>query len=129
LNGVVGFTNPSWARNEISGQVISPIPRGKYIPSDTNIIGQYQSVVSTQSGDITAILNGEVTPVVSNIVPAQLAPEQFSLDTISLPYELETSLTVTMDNRYTSGTILPATYNTREALDKISDCNCDCWVL
>ncbi len=129
LNGVVGFTNPSWPRNEINGQVLFPVPRGKYIPSDTNIIGQYQTAITTQSGDITAILNGEVTPVVSNIVPAQLADEQINFDTISLPYELETGLTVTMDNRYTSGITLPAAYDTREALDKITDCNCDCWVL
>jgi len=129
MNGVTGFTNPSWHRNVVDNQVITPVPKGKYIPSDTRIIGDYQVAITTAPGDISSILNGEVTPIVNTIVPAQLETEVFNPVSISLPYELETTLNVNMDNRYTSGTLLPSEYSATQALDKITNCNCDCWSL
>jgi hypothetical protein len=134
LKGVKGFTIPSWHRNIVNENVIYPTPKGKYIPSDTRLIGEYQVAILSPNkgyvpGDITGIINGEVTPIVNNIVPAQFEPEIFDSVSISLPYELDSDLTITMDMRYSASTMLPSVYNTKDALNKITDSNCDCWVL
>jgi hypothetical protein len=137
-NGVLGFTNPSWNVNEINGQDIVSVPNGVYIPSDTNLIGEYIPAVTFAEGDITPILEGNPVPVVNTIVPAattslasltSLAPQTTGdIVIIAPPEQLATNVPIELDTNYTGTTLLPATYSIQEAIDKVVECNCDCWL-
>lgn len=139
-NGVVGFVNPAWSVNEINGESITPIPSGVYVPSDTNLIGDYIPALTSTEGDITPILNGNPVPVVNTLVPASLdttgtlgtvgtgSPATNQIVTISAPDQVDTNIPSNLDTSYTSSTMLPATYTVDEAIDKVIECNCDCWV-
>lgn len=35
---------------------------------------------------------------------------------------------VNLDSAYTSSTLLPSTLNVQDAIDKVIECNCDCWI-
>jgi hypothetical protein len=144
-NGVVGFTNPAWSVNEFEGVRVSPVPSGVYIPSDTNLVGEYIPALSnsqggviisdgnpppnTARGDITPILNGDPVPVVNSIVPTafdSVTPP--NIVTITAPNQLDTNVPFNLDPNYTSSTMLPSSYSIDEAIDKVIECNCDCWV-
>jgi hypothetical protein len=132
-NGVLGFTNPAWSTNEIDGQVITPVPNGVYIPSDTNLIGEYIPSLTSTEGNISPILNGNPVPVVNTLVPATLDPSlSFTptdrIVTVSAPNQLDTNIPLNLDTEYTGSTMLPASYSIDEAIDKVIECNCDCWL-
>jgi hypothetical protein len=128
-NGVVGFTNPSWNTNELDGQTISTSPNGIYIPSDTNLVGEYIPALTFTEGDITPILDGNAVPVVNSVVPASLDPATArNIIIIAPPEQLATNIPVELDTNYTGTTLLPATYSIEEAIDKVIECNCDCWL-
>ena len=144
-NGVTGFTNPAWSVNEFEGQTLSPVPSGVYIPSDTNLLGEFIPALSdslggviildgnpppnTARGDISPILNGEPVPVVNTFVPTSFDPIAPSrIVTITAPNQLDTNVPFNLDPDYTSSTMLPASYSINEAIDKVIECNCDCWV-
>ena len=186
-NGAVGFTNPAWSTNEIAGQVLTPVPGGVYVPSDTNLLGDFIPALSIMEGDISPILNGNPVPVVNSIVPASLNPaalnqsalnpavlnpatlNQSSLNQslnpammnptsqdlspadavntavdnsnlspndpanrriviVAAPNQLDTNIPLNLDIDYTGSTMLPATYSINEAIDKVIECNCDCWI-
>jgi hypothetical protein len=128
-NGVIGFTNPAWSTNEIDGQVITPIPNGVYIPSDINLTGEYIPALTSTEGDITPILNGNPIPVVNTIVPATLNPAlPARIVTVTAPNQLDTNIPSNLDTDYTGSTMLPASYSINEAIEKVIECNCDCWV-
>lgn len=128
-NGVIGFTNPAWSVNELGGEKITPIPHGIYIPSDTNLVGDFIPALSSTEGDISPILNGDPIPVVNTIVPAALAPViPPRIVTVTAPNQLDTNVPFNLDPDYTGSTMLPASYTVDEAIDKVIECNCDCWV-
>jgi hypothetical protein len=33
-----------------------------------------------------------------------------------------------LDPRFTNSTLLPAVPNVKEAIDRVIECNCDCWI-
>jgi hypothetical protein len=127
--GVVGFTNPSWALNENNGQTVSPVPNGVYIPSDSALIGRFVPATSTSPGDITPILNGVPVPAVAVTIPASLGviPASDSV-IIAPPDQLATNIPFNLDSDYTGSTMLPASYSIDEAIERVIECNCDCWV-
>lgn len=142
-NGVTGFTNPAWSVNEFGGENLYPIPNGVYIPSDTNLVGEYIPALSgneygtiggvtppnTIEGDISPILNGDPVPIVNTYVPTGLVPTTPSrIVTISAPNQLDTNIPFNLDPAYTSSTMLPASYSIDEAIEKVIECNCDCWI-
>lgn len=186
-NGAIGFTTPAWSTNEIDGQILTPVPGGVYVPSDTNLLGDFIPALSIMEGDISPILNGNPVPVVNSIVPASLNPaalnqsalnpavlnpatiNQSSLNQllnpammnpasqdlspagavntaidnsnlspndpanrriviVAAPNQLDTNIPSNLDIDYTGSTMLPATYSINEAIDKVIECNCDCWI-
>jgi hypothetical protein len=203
-NGAVGFTTPAWSTNKIDGQILTPesevtpvtddnsiiltpVPGGVYVPSDTNLLGDFIPALSIMEGDISPILNGNPVPVVNTIVPAMMNPaalnqsalnpavlnpatlNQSSLNQslnpammnptsqdlsptgavntavdnsnlspndpanrriviVSAPNQLDTNIPLNLDIDYTGSTMLPATYSINEAIDKVIECNCDCWI-
>lgn len=128
-NGVTGFTNPAWSANEIDGTVIVPIPNGVYVPSDSNLVGEFIPSLSSTDGDISPILNGNPVPVVNTVVPAGLDPiAPPRIVTIAAPNQLDTNISSNLNPEYTGSTMLPSSYSINEAIDKVIECNCDCWV-
>jgi hypothetical protein len=55
--------------------------------------------------------------IVNPLVPSGESPP---LDGSNLPPALNTA--------YTATTLIPSTYNVNDAIDKVIECNCDCWV-
>jgi hypothetical protein len=137
-NGVLGFTNPAWSTNEIDGEVITPVPNGVYVPSDTNLLGEFLPALTTTDGDISPILSGNPLPVVNTIVPSATSPSTALTDpdqpsarrivTVSAPKQLDTNIPLNLDTDYTGSTMLPASYSIDEAIDRVIECNCDCWL-
>jgi hypothetical protein len=128
-NGALGFTNPALSVNELGGVKITPIPSGVYIPSDTNLLGEYVPSLTSTEGDISPILNGDPVPVVNTFVPAGLDPIIPSrIVTVTAPSQLDTNIPFNLDPDYTSSTMLPASYSIDEAIEKVIECNCDCWI-
>jgi hypothetical protein len=142
---VLGFTNPAWSVNEFEGVRVSPIATGVYIPSDTNLVGDYLPALSnsqggviildgnpppnTARGDISPILNGNPIPVVNTFVPTAFdSVTSPRIVTVSAPSQLSTNVPLNLNPDYTSSTMLPASYSVNEAIDKVIECNCDCWV-
>lgn len=157
VNEVEGYTNPAWFSNELDNQVISPQPGGIYIPTDSALIGTYIPARSNMPGDLTPILIGLPVPSVMTRVPASLGPEIPNTPTVGPatttplgtvgdnplinnlsggqivivqpPSQLDPSnVPDNLNTDYTGSVLLPSTYNVQDAIDKVIECNCDCWV-
>jgi len=124
--GPVSTTIPAWA-NTIdcqTGELIYPIPNGVF----SN--GQFNQTNEVAFGDIIPIIENQQNPVVSTLVP--VGPEIETPLTepyiISVPIQVNPAIPPQLDTQYTSSTLLPASSNIQEAIDKVIECNCDCWV-
>lgn len=129
-NGIQGecntFTTPAWPSNidPVTNAQISPVPAGVF----TN--GTFKVITSTTPGDITPILTqcGDVS--VNTLVPAGPEIETPIEDPyiIAVPIQVNPAIPPQLDTQYTSSTLLSASPNIQEAIDKVIECNCDCWV-
>lgn len=136
------FTTPAWPGTQIStpspdavydSNIDKPVIKdatdckGNSISSilDATNLGPYNNCIGPVTSDEhpislivvnTCVPTGTGTPVDNTPVqPGSLAGTNFNL-----PIELDTL--------YTSSTMLPASYSVEEAIDKVIECNCDCWV-
>jgi hypothetical protein len=120
------YTLPAWATNKdpITNETINPIPNGVF----SN--GQFNQTNEVAFGDIIPIIENQQNPVVSTLVP--VGPEIETPLTepyiISVPIQVNPAIPPQLDTQYTSSTLLPASPNMQEAIDKVIECNCDCWV-
>jgi hypothetical protein len=122
LNGIESpngniYTLPAWTNTD---------PSGYYDPN----IGFVQTG-ATNNGDITPIINGDPNPVVNSVVPAGPAITQPGNDIVIIapPDEYNpANLPPNLDPNYTNSTLKPGTLSIRRAIDKVIECNCDCWV-
>lgn len=117
------YTIPAWPGNETT----EPKPAG-YYTSDG-----FQPTSGYTQGDITPIIEGNLNPVVNNIVPAgpvTTAPSPIDgIVIIAPPDEFRsTNLPPNIDPKYTNSTLMPAALTVPEAIEKVIECNCDCWV-
>jgi hypothetical protein len=119
--------------------VITPTPNGIFVPPqsggvDPNQFGipGFQIKPSTAPGDITPIIEGQPIPVVAPLVA--VGP---TVETGPLNYPIiiqpatdfdPNNLPPNLDPRYTNSTLLPAVPSVQEAIDRVIECNCDCWV-
>lgn len=74
--------------------------------------------------------NGQIPNVIVNpLVPVGETPELDPNDLIGLnlqqPVEI---IPPNLDTAYTSTTLIPSTYDITTAIDKVVECNCDCWI-
>ena len=151
------YTLPAWPENENeNGNEMSPSPSGFYVPADlanrilsapnpgaitSPIPGTpgapstagFQPTTATNEGDITPIIEGNPNPVVSTKVPAGPVNTPSSpIDNIVIiapPAEYNpANLPPNIDPSYTNGVLLPASLTIPEAIEKVIECNCDCWV-
>lgn len=123
------YTLPAWVSVEDpNGDILDPDPSGYYDPD----IG-FVPTDATDNGDITPIIIGDPNPVVGTIVPTGPSIEVISpIDDIVIiappPEYNPNNLPPNLDPNYTSSTLIPSTLSVRKAIDKVIECNCDCWV-
>jgi hypothetical protein len=125
-NGVLpdslGYTQPAWASNKnFNNQLVYPLPYGIF----SN--GLFKQITGFTPGDIVPITEN---PVVGTIVPAGPEVETPLQEPyiIAVPIQVNPAIPPQLDTQYTSSTLLPASSNIQEAIDKVIECNCDCWV-
>jgi hypothetical protein len=123
------FVSPQIANNPNLNQNGSP--NNNFDPNQFGIPG-FQIKPSTAPGDITPIIEGQPIPVVAPLVP--VGP---TVETGPLNYPIiiqpaadfdPNNLPPNLDPRYTNSTLLPAVPSVQEAIDRVIECNCDCWI-
>lgn len=117
------YTLPAWPEN------VEP-----YAFWDCTING-LRKVNETTPGNILPLLNGTNCPVVNTEVP--IGPSEpididigiFIDDTGNVPnFAQPDPLPPELDTTYTASPLAPSTFDINDAIDKVIECNCDCWV-
>jgi hypothetical protein len=103
-------------------------------PNDNiNDLPGFQPKAATAPGDITSILENSPVPVVAPIVatgPTVLSinPSDYPIIIQPAPAYDPTNLPSNLDPNYISSTLIPSVPSVQEAIDRVIECNCDCWV-
>lgn len=137
VEGINGYTIPAWPEDTEPLTVYDPdIPGLRYINElDDGTIEPLLDIQITDipiEGDPPVIIDGIPRPpraptvIVNPRVPIALGdpvqPEDYPLQpTIA-------ATDPTLDANNTGTTLYPSTYNIPEAIEKVVECNCDCWV-
>ena len=131
----VEFTIPSWPTNIISNKEVTPIPGGSYVPTtsnDPNLVTGFNASSQTGNGDITSIVECQPYPTVGPLVvvgPAMIDDNTNYPVIIQPAPEFDpNNLPPNLDPKYTNSTLLPAVPSVQEAIDNVTECNCDCWI-
>lgn len=117
------YTLPAWPQNTD--------PFSYYDCSINNL----RLVQNKTEGSILPLLDGTTCPVVNPLVPVGLSPaidddngifvtQDGNIPNFYIPDPLEPEI----DTKYTGTTLTPSTYNISAAIDKVIECNCDCWI-
>ncbi len=136
VTGINGYTNPAWPSNVLSNQDVSPVPGGTYIPTDNNfddLPTGFQSRDQVAPGDITPIIENVPYPAVGPLVPVgpNLTEDPYGDGPVIIqpaPDYDPTNLPPNLDPRFIRSTLLPAVPTVKEAIDRVIECNCDCWI-
>lgn len=128
LNTILSTPNP--------GAITSPIPGISYDPNagpGTPSTTGFQPTASYGPGDITPIIDGNPNPIVSSLVPTGPIIQDISpvddIVIIAPPSEFRaTNLPPNIDPKYTNSVLMPAALTIPQAIEKVIECNCDCWV-
>ena len=119
--------------------VITPTPNGIFVPPQSGVVDPnqfgipgFQIKPSTSPGDITPIIEGQPIPVVAPLV--SVGPTVIT-SPLNYPIIIQpaaefdpNNLPPNLDPRYTNSTLLPAVPSIQEAIDRVIECNCDCWI-
>ena len=103
-------------------------------PNDNiNDLPGFQPKAATAPGDITSIIENYPVPVVAPIVatgPTVLSinPSDYPIIIQPAPAYDPTNLPSNLDPNYISSTLIPSVPSVQEAIDRVIECNCDCWV-
>ena len=111
-NGCV-YTLPAWPENT------NPVA---YWDCELN---QYRMVTNLTPGTVLPILDGSGCPIVNTEVPINEGPLPEPPVNI---FVNENPLPPQVNSEYTGTTLKPSTYDIPDAIDKVIECNCDCWV-
>ena len=116
------YTIPSWPENT------KPIT---YWDCAANELKQ---ITDLTDGTLIPILNGEGCPIVNPEVPVGPGPglgpnpNIFENDNDSGSNPNGTFPPANVNSNFTGTTLKPSTYDVGEAIDKVIECNCDCWI-
>ena len=118
----LGFTPCVGINGEIPVVVVNPrVPAGPTPPlgnpagpvGTEGIPGGIPDGISLETiGSLPAVVGPDNTLILGSLnlqPPAQILPPN-------------------LDTSYTGTTLIPSTYNINDAIDKVIECNCDCWV-
>ncbi len=109
--------------NPVVPNSITPIEIGNntgYLPGD-----------GTKPGDLTPIYNGDPNPVVGPLVPVGPFRVRENPDIIIIgpPSDLNpNNLPPNLNPDYTGSTLFPSSPGIDDAIEKVIECNCDCWI-
>jgi hypothetical protein len=120
-----GYTMPAWPVTlDARDEPIAPIPVGIFLN------GEYRAATALASGDIGPLLTDCGDIAVATVVPIESEEEELSDSPyiISVPEQFKTPIPSELDIAYISSTLLSSRLTIQEAIDKIIECNCDCWV-
>ena len=128
LNGtlcgaVEGIQSPNGCVYTIPSNADCPKPYNYYDD------GKLKTITSYTSGSIQPILDGNDNPIVNQNAPAGpgVSPPN-PINPFVINQNVNTFPSPNINSDYTTSTLCPATYSTNEAIDKVTECNCDCWV-
>lgn len=107
------YTLPAWPENT------NPVA---YWDCELN---QYRMVTNLTPGTVLPILDGSGCPIVNTEVPINEGPLPEPPVNI---FVNENPLPPQVNSEYTGTTLKPSTYDIPDAIDKVIECNCDCWV-
>ena len=101
-------------------------------PEDTNPVAYWDCDEQTirlatglKEGDIIPLLDGNECPIINPEVPEGEGP--IPEPPINI-FVVEDPLPPEINTDYTGTTLKPSTYDVNDAIDKVIECNCDCWV-
>lgn len=120
------FTNPAWSYTvSATGSLTTPIPKGKYVD------GKLLAAANYTQGDITSILT-QCTNVsaLSNNVTTTLPPlPPFDPYVVTVSTDVNPALPPELDMDYASSGVIPSVVTVvQDAIDQVTECNCDCWL-
>lgn len=114
------FTLPAYSKPVLcDGTSIAPEPVFYYDPELPGV--RYGDGI--QPGNVNAINNPVV--IINTNVPLSGGDPQIPDGILSPPPNV---LPAQLDTAYTSSTLSPSTFSTKDAIDHVIACNCDCWV-
>jgi len=101
-------------------------------PEDTSPVAYWDCDEQTirlatglKEGDIIPLLDGNECPIINPEVPEGEGP--IPEPPINI-FVVEDPLPPEINTDYTGTTLKPSTYDVNDAIDKVIECNCDCWV-
>lgn len=107
-------------------------------PEDTNPVAYWDCDEQTirlatglREGNIDALLDGNECPIVNPEVPEGEGPipePPINIFVVGGPEGVPNPLPPQINSDYTGTTLKPSTYDIDDAIDKVIECNCDCWV-
>jgi len=113
--------------------IIDGIPGGPNVPPVfiTGIptgrpVNNTRQITTLKPGSIEPIVNGDPNPIVNPKVPAGVGPF-FPEPPINI-FVNEDPLPPQINADFTGTPLKPSTYDINDAIDKVIECNCDCWV-
>jgi hypothetical protein len=109
------YTVPAWPENT------NPIA---YWDCDANAL---RIVTGLKEGTVLPILEGDGCPIVNPEVPVGPGPLPETENPVNL-FIVEEPLPPEVNTDYTGTTLKPGTYDVNDAIDKVIECNCTCWV-
>ena len=154
-NEIVKYTPPAWpGNNQCNGTPIRVKPAVSVNPNlpakfdqagaptvnDTAqkyCAGSILPILETNylgpNNDGTGPSDGTTIPVIqiNTLVPCSFSNEVIDITKPVVPGAVNQTVPIiplNLDTLYTSSTLYPSTYNIQEAIDKVIECNCDCWV-
>lgn len=107
-------------------------------PEDTSPVAYWDCAEQTirlvtelTEGGIDPILDGNECPIVNTEVPEGEGPipePPINIFVVGGPEGVPNPLPPQVNSDYTGTTLKPSTYDVNDAIDKVIECNCDCWV-
>lgn len=107
-------------------------------PEDTNPVAYWDCAEQTirlatglKEGDIDPLLDGNECPIVNPEVPQGEGPipePPINIFIVGGPEGVPNPLPPQVNSDYTGTTLKPSTYDINDAINKVIECNCDCWV-
>lgn len=136
ISGIEGpdgriWTPPAYPVNlDAEGNETQSIPKGKYDPS----LPEFQRTTGEfREGDISAIIDGQDNPAITAqvsvgvLISEPVSPAQSFA--ISSPEEFDQlELPLNLNPKYTSSVLSVAVSDVDEAIERVIECNCDCWL-
>ena len=86
-------------------------------------------ITGCKPGSIEPILNCDPNPIVNNCTPVGPGPTPPTpINPFVIDPNVNTFPVPVINSDYTGTTLKPSIYNVNDAIDKVIECNCDCWV-